>query len=319
MSRFLVIFLSVIIAVKADISPLDYWRNVLPNTEMPSFFMNHLIDPDLDVTLLAKRPLSIRKGLAQYYFILFGPLPSKEHILSTFFPQSAMYPGTKMDEGTNFTRTMWGNVFVPRPEADAVPFSTKNLPQLLDHFSMVPSSKEAKDLKQLIVDCEAPNMVGETKFCPTSLESMIDNVVSLMGTHDVSALTTTINSTKLIAQHNKVVYRTTSPIKSFPDHTKLIICHPSPCAQAVHYCHTNTKYKGYVIPLMGSDGSTVNALTICHHDYMNFNPGFFEVLKMEPGSQPICHFLPENHIVWVRSDQIPTLRTVSSGGSGFQF
>jgi BURP domain len=279
--------------------------------EFVLFFFNL----EMDVTLLAKRRVNVRRGLEKFFFILFGPLPKKDYILSTFFPKSDMNPGTQMNELTNLTRTMWGHVFVPRPQSDAVPFSTKNLPELFDHFSMIPGTKEANHLQKLVADCEKPNLIGETKFCATSLESMIDNVVSLLGTRDVQVLTTMINAGKGMARDETLVYKTTTPVKKFPDHTKLVVCHPSPTGQVVHYCHTNIAYRGFIVPLIGNDGSTVSAVTICHHDTVNFNPGFFEVLKMEPGSQPICHFLPENHILWVRTDEMPVLETVATVGS----
>ncbi|KAF3320352.1 BURP domain-containing protein 3 [Carex littledalei] len=93
-----------------------------------------------------------------------------------------------------------------------------------------------------------------------------------------------------------------SPIKKIPYHSKLVVCHQEPSPQAVHYCHTNIAYEGYVVPLIGKDGSKVNAVAVCHHDTINFNRFFLELLNVEPGVEPVCHFLPINHLVWVSSE-----------------
>lgn len=219
-------------------------------------------------------------------------------ILSTLFFQKKLYPGAKLKDINLVKRSIIGNVFVPRPEADAISFSSQNLPKILEHFSMAPHSEDAKLMKETITYCENPPMKGEKKLCSTSLESMVDNVISLLGTSNIQVMstTTTING----VQHEKlVVYTISSPIKKLSEEDELVICHPQPSPQAVHYCHKNTAYKVYIIPLTGNNGSMVNAITVCHHDLMNVDSFVLEVLKVNSRAEPICHFLPEDHFIWV--------------------
>lgn len=205
-----------------------------------------------------------------------------------------------MNQGLDFDQTIIGGTFVPR-----IQFSSQNLPQILDRFSMVPGSKEAKQIEKILKDCEEPTLIGEKRFCSTSLESMIDNVISLLGTTDVKALSTTVQrQTEGIAQNGKVIYTIASPMKKIPYHTRLVICHQEPSPQAMHYCHTNIAYEGYVVSLVGKDGSKVNAVAVCHHDTINFNRFFLELLNVEPGTEPVCHFLPENHLLWVSNSAL---------------
>ncbi|KAE8675829.1 hypothetical protein F3Y22_tig00111641pilonHSYRG00032 [Hibiscus syriacus] len=51
----------------------------------------------------------------------------------------------------------------------------------------------------------------------------------------------------------------------------------------------------------GADGTKAKAVAVCHTDTSAWNPKHlaFQVLKVEPGTVPICHFLPQDHIVWV--------------------
>jgi BURP domain len=205
-----------------------------------------------------------------------------------------IYPGAQLKDVHLMKRSIIGNAFVPRTEADTILFSSKNLPQILEHFSLVSGSEAAKLMENSLNTCEAPALKGEKKFCSTSLESMVDNAISLLGTHDIQAISTAING----PQHEKNLYHITSPIREFSK-DKFIICHPLPTAQAMHYCHTNIAYKAYLVPLVGVNGSKVNAIAVCHHDLINFTPSILHVLKVKPGLDLICHFLPEDHFLWV--------------------
>ena len=56
--------------------------------------------------------------------------------------------------------------------------------------------------------------------------------------------------------------------------------------------------------LYGSLGGTkAKAVAVCHTNTMEWNPKYlaFQQLKVKPGTAPICHFLPKDHIVWVVS------------------
>jgi BURP domain len=229
-----------------------------------------------------------------YDYIIYNPFPSPAYIRSNFYLKKDLYPGAQIREGVNLNKTIIGNTFVPRVEADAIPFSLKNLPKILDYFSIVPGSDAAKQMEKIINACKASGMEGEKKFCSTSLESMIDNVISLLGTHNVQVISTTINGV-----HEKMPFNITSPIKKFPDKDRLVICHPVPSPHAMHYCHSSAAYEGYIMRLVGKDGSIVNAATVCHHDTINFKHSILDLLKVKPGTEPICHILPEDHFFWI--------------------
>ncbi|XP_078165530.1 BURP domain-containing protein 6-like [Carex rostrata] len=303
---FLLSFLLVVVAVESRqaVSPLEaYWLSVLPNTTMPNAIRN-LIDVMKDSTV-AKNRVKVRDGMGWCLLrYLPGELPSADYVQSTFFLMKNMYPGAQMNQGLDFDQTIIGGAFVPRAKADRINLSSENLPQILDHFSMVPGSKEAKQMEKILKDCEVQPLMGEKKFCSTSLEVMIDNVIALLGTTNIKALSTTIHRNNGRDQQGKTIYTIASPIKKIPYHSRLVICHQEPSPQAIHYCHTNhIAYGGFVIPLVGMDGSKVNAVAVCHHDKMNMHRFFFEALNVEPGAvEQICHFLPENHLIWVSSE-----------------
>ena len=78
------------------------------------------------------------------------------------------------------------------------------------------------------------------------------------------------------------------------------VCHGQNYPYAVFHCHASHATKAYLVPMVGADGTKVKAVAACHIDSSKWNPRHlaFQVLKVKPGMVPICHFLPEDHIVW---------------------
>nr|CAD1843885.1 unnamed protein product [Ananas comosus var. bracteatus] len=80
----------------------------------------------------------------------------------------------------------------------------------------------------------------------------------------------------------------------------------------------------------GEDGrerrAAVDAAAVCHADTAAWNPKHlaFQVLKVKPGTVPICHFLPQDHVVctrrtkedvrtglWIESEKVSSKRLAS--------
>ena len=82
---------------------------------------------------------------------------------------------------------------------------------------------------------------------------------------------------------------------------KSVVCHKMNYPYAVFYCHTFTKTRTYMIPLVGVDGSKSKAMAACHSDTSAWHPQHvaFQVLKIKPGTVPVCHFLHNNAMVWI--------------------
>ncbi|KAF3341332.1 BURP domain-containing protein 3-like protein [Carex littledalei] len=219
------------------------------------------------------------------------------HILNMFFQPKDIYPGAKIKEAISLDRSIVGNAFIPRIEAEAMPFHSNNLSQLLNRYSIEPGSKEAKQIQKSLSHCEAPFPKGAKQFCATSLESMIDNTISELGTPNLQVMSTVLGNRG--SKREKIFYKVGSPVVELPQE-KFVLCHPVVSPQVVFYCHTAPKFKGYAIPLEGNNGRKVNALAICHYDAKDFNPVFFEMLNVKPSTMPICHFLMEDHLAWTR-------------------
>ncbi|XP_068652426.1 BURP domain protein RD22-like [Aristolochia californica] len=213
-----------------------------------------------------------------------------------FFLEKDLHAGAKMT--LRFSKSdSDGSTFLPRSAAESIPFSSSKLPEILHKFSIEPDSVEAETMKNTLESCEGPAAKGESKYCATSLESMVDFAASKLG-KNTKPLITTVAGKERESSHE--VYTITSGVGEVGS-SKSVSCHKEAYAYAVYYCHETHDTKAYVVPMVGKDGRKVEAVAVCHKDTSGWNPKHlaFQVLKVTPGSVPVCHFLPEDHIVWV--------------------
>lgn len=212
--------------------------------------------------------------------------------VALFFLEEDIHPGTKMN--LQFTKSSNKATFLPRQVAESIPFSSNKLPEILSKFSVTPRSVEAETIKETLAECEEPTVVGEAKRCATSLESMIDFSTSKLG-KDVQAV-----STEVEKETAKQTYTVTQVEKKTAG-DKAVACHKQNYAYAVFYCHATRTTKTYLVSMEGADGTKAKAVAVCHTDTSAWNPKHlaFQVLKVKPGTVPVCHFLPEDHIVWI--------------------
>ncbi|KAK6140943.1 hypothetical protein DH2020_025336 [Rehmannia glutinosa] len=185
-----------------------------------------------------------------------------------------------------------GHIFA-RLVADSIPFSSNKLPEILDTFSLKPTSDEAEAMKKTIKECEEKGIKGEEKLCATSLESMVDFSTSMLG-KDVKALSTN-------AENGEKKEYTIVGVTKMSSKKALVVCHRQEYAYAVFYCHKTDATVAHEVMMAAADGAKAAAVAVCHRDTAAWNPKHlaFQVLKVKPGAVPVCHFLPEDHIVWV--------------------
>ncbi|XP_038976599.1 BURP domain-containing protein 3-like, partial [Phoenix dactylifera] len=208
-----------------------------------------------------------------------------------FLQKDVLHPGA--NKTIHFIRTSSGATLLPRRMADSIPFSSIKLPEMLARLSINPNSTEAESMKKTLQDCEAPPVDGETKYCATSLESMVDFSTSTLGTRNIRALSTTLDNHATPKQ----VY-TMSKVQKLAG-SKFVSCHVMNYIYAVFYCHSQSTV-AYTLSMVGKDGTKVEAVAACHTNTAEFNPQYvaFQVLHVKPGTVPICHFLLENGILW---------------------
>ncbi|XP_038888373.1 BURP domain-containing protein BNM2C-like [Benincasa hispida] len=197
--------------------------------------------------------------------------------------------------------------FLPKQKADQIPFAFKQLPHILSYFSFPPNSPQAQAIKETLQQCELKPIKGETKFCATSMESMMDFVKTSL-IFPTKSYSSSSSSFKLLKTshltksnvhfQNYTIFDTPMEIAA----PKLVACHTMPYPYAIYYCHYQEGDNNVLkIELEGENGDRVEALAICHMDtsqWSSTHPAF-QVLKLQPGDMPICHFFPADDFVWI--------------------
>nr|AYN06992.1 lyciumin precursor peptide [Lycium barbarum var. barbarum] len=186
---------------------------------------------------------------------------------------------------------------LPRKVADSIPFSSDKIEEILKHFSIDKDSEGAKMIKKTIKMCEEQAGNGEKKYCATSLESMVDFTSSYLGTNNIIALSTLVEK-----ETPEVQIYTIEEVKEKAN-GKGVICHKVAYPYAIHYCHSVGSTRTFMVSMVGSDGTKVNAVSECHEDTAPMNPKAlpFQLLNVKPGDKPICHFILDDQIALVPS------------------
>ncbi|XP_021738851.1 BURP domain-containing protein 5-like [Chenopodium quinoa] len=209
-----------------------------------------------------------------------------------FFVEKNLRFGTKMT--LHFQKSIKKGFFLPRQLSNKIPFSSKKIPETLQILSLDPKSNEAYVLSKRIELCEEPTIEGVEKKCVTSLESMVDYVISMIGTN-VKALTTQV---KKDSKMEYTIYGVKRLVKN--DH-ETVVCHKMGYPYAVFFCHRTKTIRSYMASLVGKDGTKIEAVVACHMESNDFLDNYAKiVLKVVPGSTHICHFpAAEDTVIWM--------------------
>ncbi|KAL8256123.1 hypothetical protein R6Q59_031190 [Mikania micrantha] len=241
-----------------------------------------------------KKPVHVEVSPFSYKYAATDDQLKDDPNIAMFFLEKDMHQGNVMN--LHFTKTTTPtSTFLPRNVADTIPFSSKKLPKIYKLFSVKPNTIESESMMKTINECEDKGIDGEKKYCATSLEGMVDFSASELGTN-VKVVSTYVNTRK----HTPLQKYTIEEAKNLAS-DRAVVCHKQKYPYAVFYCHKTTTTKAYVVSLLGEDGTKVKAVAVCHTDTGKWNPKHlaFRVLNVKPGTTPVCHFLPEDHVVWV--------------------
>ncbi|KAK1296932.1 BURP domain-containing protein 3 [Acorus calamus] len=216
-----------------------------------------------------------------------------------YFREEALRSGCRMN--LHFTKTTpRRDTFLPRRQAESLPFASTDLSEVLRRLSVDPNSQQATAMKTTLELCEEPTVRGENKTCATSLESIVDFIVSELHTNRVIAMSTTVDNK---GTETRMQAYTIASMRELAG-PKTVVCHPLNYVYPVFLCHGAESTKAYEVELKGEDGTTVKSAAVCHTDTSDWDPNnmALRILNIKAGSaHPVCHFFPEGHVVWTRS------------------
>uniref|UniRef100_A0A0D3G4J0 BURP domain-containing protein n=1 Tax=Oryza barthii TaxID=65489 RepID=A0A0D3G4J0_9ORYZ len=261
-------------------SPAEmYWKIALPTSPMPGAIRD-LISPASSV----------------------GSASKEDTVGNVFFLEKDLFPGSKM--ALHFTRATAGAA----PQAGHTKRcatsleSMVELPEILSQLSIPAGSPTADAMRSTLAVCEAARIASETApkhkhYCATSLESMVELVASSLGTRDVHAV-----STEHGTPTPRQAYRVEAVRPVAVPGGDMVACHGMPYAYAVFGLH-GLKGAAYTVTLAGADGTVAQAVAACHGDVDGHGAvaEAYKRLGVAPGSVAICHFLPQDDMIWVRN------------------
>ncbi|KEH19228.1 putative BURP domain-containing protein [Medicago truncatula] len=295
----------ILVGINASQSGEDYWKTIWPNTPMPKA-LSDLLQPESTSNL----PIRGEEN-KQYWTIFF------EHDL---------YPGNKISLGFNKSNDKSQPLGAVKWDKNEIqPFGSltwlkktseeRNQPFGVAAWWLQKTSEErnqpfgfrawrwnekpsqpfeahtwgGKERQSFDNYCIRPSAIGEEKYCALSLKSMMNFAISKLGTN-IKVISSSF-------AQNQDQYKV-DEVKKIGD--KAVMCHRLNFKDMVFYCHQVNATTVYMVLLVASDGTKAKALTICHHDTRGMNPDvLYELLKVKPGTIPICHFVGNKAIAWV--------------------
>ncbi|OMO59149.1 hypothetical protein CCACVL1_25050 [Corchorus capsularis] len=223
-------------------------------------------------------------------------------LLMTFFVLNDLKLGKTMPLYFPYVDPSKSLDLLPKEKPDSVPFSPNSLPYLLQFFSISQDSPQAKAIEETLRICQDDQSInvgkGETKYCATSLETLVgqaskifrsDTGVQILMTSHTSKTKTTASTPVL---QNYTIVGKPKEIAA----PNIIACHSMSYPYAVYYCHNpEGDTKVFEVTLLGEiDGDRIDAVSVCHMDTSQWDPHHvsFSVLGVLPGSSEVCHFFP---------------------------
>ncbi|EEE62789.1 hypothetical protein OsJ_17592 [Oryza sativa Japonica Group] len=195
---------------------------------------------------------------------------------AVFFLEKDLFPGSKIT--LHFTRGGACAMVLLRGRADAIPFASEKLPEILTQLSVPAGSRAAEDMRTTLADSP-----------PASL-----------GTRDIRAVSTEVIGTGAAeTPRQEYTVEALKPVVSVSG-GNMVTCHGMPYAYAVFGCHTTTA-TAYAVTLAGADGTRAEALATCHGDAFPGVAEAYERVGVAAGSVPVCHIMPLGDMLWVRN------------------
>ncbi|KAL0925307.1 hypothetical protein M5K25_003628 [Dendrobium thyrsiflorum] len=271
-----------------------YWRTMLPQTPIPSSIQ--------EVLRQAKEMNSFEMERAPTVFISYKCAASDNQIhndpnVPLFFLKKSLKSGTK--KTLDLTKIISTPPFLSVERAQATPFSSSKLMEILNIFKIERDSAEAVAIQRTLAECEELPLDGERKRCVTSMEAMVEFIKAELSSSDVHVVETTVTGGAdqgVPRQEYVVGIKGAHRVGA----EALASCHPEPYPRAVYYCHTTSNVEVYKVHLVGANGVAVEAVATCHTNTSTWDPNYmgFKMLKVKPGTEPICHFLPLGHLIF---------------------
>ncbi|CAL4988764.1 unnamed protein product [Urochloa decumbens] len=205
---------------------------------------------------------------------------------------------------THIPSTRVNPPFLHHEASKHIPFSRRNITSIIDMFAPA-SLSMIDDISFTLNLCENPEdhqINGKKVGCVTSIESYLELIISTLGTNQVQAFSADVPK-EGIASHMSTV----ASVRLLSHSQSVLVCHDMEYPYKVFYCHLSLPTRAYQVKLISQvDGSSVDALAVCHLNTSSWNSDFifFELMHVKPGQTTACHYLNRGSMVWVANAKL---------------
>jgi len=181
--------------------------------------------------------------------------------------------------------------FLPRTILSKLPLSTLELKKF---FRVEDNSTMEAIIVESLSACERAPSQGEIKRCVGSAEDMIDFAVLVLGRKVAVRSTENANGSK----QNIMI----GSVKEIDSMQQSVSCHQILLPYLLYYCHSVPKVQVYEVDMLdlNSKAKINHGVAICHMNTSDWSPSHeaFLALGSGPGQIEICHWIPENDLIW---------------------
>ncbi|GLJ09835.1 hypothetical protein SUGI_0116700 [Cryptomeria japonica] len=183
--------------------------------------------------------------------------------------------------------------FLPKDLAEMMPpFSSANVSQILNLLDIPRESNMSRSMVDTLRICEEREDEGEVKSCSTSIEGMVEFVVSLLGS-DVELL----SDPSVVGSGQRVTVTMAAKRENIVGGKPPVTCHNFVFPYGMTYCHSFNGSEVFDLQLevVQDDEKVVrNATAICHY----FSDGV-------RGNWASCHLVYGDMLVWLPKPKQP--------------
>lgn len=183
--------------------------------------------------------------------------------------------------------------FLPSQIASKISIDSSGITRVFPQSFVNSITKEA--IQMTIFHCTSPNLKGEIKSCPRSLEEMIEFSKHALGGDNLVALTS--KSTEGSGKELII-----GSIKQC-DSKKVVSCHELFLPFSTYFCHVISSSRLYAVEMLEPETEVKvnNVLAICHMDTSTWPKEHvaFKLLKTTPGKGEACHWFSQMDLAWI--------------------
>ncbi|CAL4981618.1 unnamed protein product [Urochloa decumbens] len=213
---------------------------------------------------------------------------------------------------THIPSTRVNPPFLHHEASKHIPFSCRNITSIIDMFAPA-SLSMIDDISFTLNLCENPEdhqINGKKVGCVTSIESYLELIISTLGTNQVQAFSADVPKEGIASQMSTI-----ASVRLLSHSQSALVCHDMEYPYKVFYCHLSLPTRAYQVKLISQvDGSSVDALAVCHLNTSSWNSDFifFELMHVKPGQTTACHYLNRGSMVWVANAKLGDKQAAAS-------